>query len=191
MVENTARLLLYKNDEFFAEKASGSIKFVEAEFSEEEIPEEALAKKAEEAWGIEPKKLKLLCVLPKNSQDLIHYYACRDWSGDFENAEAEEIVSLGFDEISELSERTDAFAVQALEKLLLGKGSFETKASVITEKKHELKVSKASTEDFEIMPAVPKGMGRKQPEHTREGIDYEILSRGAKPKPVKQKKTII
>jgi hypothetical protein len=100
-----------------------------------------------------------------------------------------------------LSEKTDILAVQVLEKAVLGR-EFRKAQSIITGtsrpetpfktiKDKAFEESSVSTEDFEIMPAVPKGMGRKQLEPTREGIDYEFLSRGSKPKPIKAKKTII
>lgn len=202
-MENTARLLLYNNDEFFAQKAGGKIGFLEAEFSEEEIPEEALAKKAKENWGVEIESPKLLCILPKTQDEFVQYFACRNWSGEFENLKVEEIDSLGFEEASELSEKSDILAVQVLEKAVLGK-EFRKAQSIITGtprpetpfktiKDKAFEESSVSTEDFEIMPAVPKGMGRKQLEPTREGIDYEILSKGnaKKQQAVKQKKTIM
>jgi len=195
MAENIARLLLYNNEEFFAEKSSESIRLLGAEFTEEEIPEEALKKKALEAWGVEVKGLKLLCVLPKNRQELVQYFACREWDGSFDDASVEEIVSLSFEEALELSERTDALAVQVLGKVFFGK-EFERKPSRVEArperpKEFAVSIAPADTADFEVMPAVPKGMGKQRKEPTREGIDYEFLSKGAKPKPIKTRKTII
>ncbi|MBS3058421.1 MAG: hypothetical protein J4478_03390 [Candidatus Diapherotrites archaeon] len=198
MAENLARLILYDSDEFFAEKNFGQVRLLEVEFTEEEVAEDVLKKKARRAWGIEPNKVELLCILPKNKSEFVQYFACKDWNGEFENLETEEIVSLSFDEALELSEKTDALAVEVLEKAILGKSlqkQAPAKAQAISQeipaprpKNPEVKLEAESTNDFEIMPAVPKGMGRKQQEATREGIDYEFLSKGRMEKPRQKSK---
>lgn len=195
MAENFARLLLYTSVEFYAEKDNSErIIFLEAAFTDEEIPEEALSKKAQEQWGVLPEGLHLLCILPKSSTEFIHYYGCKSWGGSFEEANAEEIVALGFNEMTELSEKNDILAVEVLEKSILGK-DFKKQSTIITsqaarevdeqvddilsQKRKPIELKHETTDDFEIMPAVPKGQGRKQEEPTREGIDYEIMSRGS------------
>jgi len=195
MAENFARLLVYTSTEFYAEKSSNGISLLEAAFTDEEIPEEALSRKAQEHWGIVPEGLHLLCILPKSSTEFIHYYGCKAWTGGFEEATADEIVTLGFNEMTELSEKNDILAVEVLDKSILGK-DFKKQASIIVSQtarefddqledinmpqRRPIELKHESTDDFEIMPAVPKGQGRKQQEPTREGIDYEILSRGSK-----------
>ncbi|MDO8647743.1 MAG: hypothetical protein Q7R70_05020 [Candidatus Diapherotrites archaeon] len=195
MSENFARLLLYTDQEVFAEKNSGKIRLLETEFNDEEIPEEALAKKAQEVWGVRPENLKLLCVLPKANSEFVHYYASRDWNGSFENCQVEEIVTVDFKEMTEFAEKNDILAAQVLEKIVLGK-DFKKPSTIAAsqaqrpinddfeiirpkQQKTEAHVPE-STSDFEIIRAVPKGMGRKQQESTREGIDFEFLSRGGK-----------
>ena len=195
MTENIARLLLYSNQEVFAEKKSGGIALLEVGFNDEEIPEEVLQKKAVEAWGIVPENLKLLCILPKSGTEFIHYYSAKDWTGSFEECSVEEIVAIDFKEMTEFAEKNDILAVEVLEKTVLGR-EFKKPSTIVVSSAHRqiddevddilmqnrkpIVLQHESTDDFEIIPAVPKGQGRKQNEPTREGIDFEFLSRGKK-----------
>ena len=123
--------LLVDGDRFLAERRKlektvdpGAVAIPGGHLEPGESPEDALRRELDEELGLTAKDPCFVCTLLNPSEEFrrLHYYVLRDWSGEIENNEAEELIWLRFDELDRLDLAVDHVAIGEFERIFKSRG---------------------------------------------------------------------